>query len=90
MRYRLKRTTTEKSRGEGGTPRRAVSAKKKDYNINSEEEGIKKAFAELASNLIKCDYLKENCPEVLRDEIKAPRYKIIYRFNPSNKQRSEA
>ena len=51
---------------------------KEDYNIDSEEEGIKRVFAELASNLIKCDYLKENCPEVLRDEIKAPRYKILY------------
>lgn len=54
---------------------------KRDYDIDSEEEGVKKVFAELASSLIKCDYLKENCPEVLRDEIKAPRYKILYDEN---------
>jgi len=51
---------------------------KADYNIESEEEGIKKAFAELADRLVMCDYLLKNCPEVLRDEVKNPRYKILY------------
>ncbi|MDW8022448.1 MAG: hypothetical protein RMJ15_01695 [Nitrososphaerota archaeon] len=54
---------------------------KNDYNIDSEEEGIKVVFAELAKNLVKCDYLLKNCPEVLRDELANPRYKIIYDEN---------
>jgi len=31
------------------------------------------------SKLIKCDYLLKDCPEVLKDEIKKPRYRILYR-----------
>ncbi|MEM3551307.1 MAG: glycosyltransferase family 2 protein [Candidatus Bathyarchaeia archaeon] len=54
---------------------------KKDYNTDSEEEGIRMAFAELAKNLVKCDYLLKNCPEVLKDELANPRYKIIYNEN---------
>ncbi|MGQ9507618.1 MAG: hypothetical protein ACUVTB_07195 [Candidatus Bathycorpusculaceae bacterium] len=54
---------------------------KTDYNIESEEDGIKVAFAELAKNLVKCDYLLKNCPKVLRDELANPRYKILYDEN---------
>ncbi|MEM3830196.1 MAG: hypothetical protein QXP36_13425, partial [Conexivisphaerales archaeon] len=54
---------------------------KTDYNIDSEEEGIKVAFAELAKNLVKCDYLLKNCPEVLKHELANPRYKIFYGKN---------
>ncbi|MEM2294507.1 MAG: hypothetical protein QXX41_14645 [Nitrososphaerota archaeon] len=54
---------------------------KMDYNIDSEEEGIKMTFVELAKSLMKCNYLLKNCPEVLRDELANPRYKIIYDEN---------
>lgn len=39
---------------------------KTDYNTESEEEGIRMAFMELAKSLVKCDYLLKNCPEVLK------------------------
>jgi len=36
-------------------------------------------FEELSTKLIKCDYLLKDCPEVLKDEIRNPRYRILYR-----------
>ena len=53
---------------------------KTDYGIES-EEGIKRAFMELASRRIKCDYLLKYCPEALKEEIREPRYKILYDEN---------
>jgi len=52
---------------------------KTDFDTSSEEEGIKKVFEESASRLIRCDYLLRDCPEMLKDEIKKPRYQILYR-----------
>jgi len=54
---------------------------KGDYSVDSEEEGIKVAFAELAKSLKKCNYLLRNCPEILREEMENPRYKILYDEN---------
>jgi hypothetical protein len=54
---------------------------KEDYSVDSEEEGIKVAFAELAKSLKKCNYLLRNCPEILREEMENPRYKILYDEN---------
>jgi len=51
---------------------------KTDYGIESEQEGIKRAFMELASRLTKFEYLLKYCPEELKEEIKEPRYKILY------------
>jgi glycosyltransferase involved in cell wall biosynthesis len=54
---------------------------KADYNIESEEDGIRMAFAELAKSLVRCNYLLKNCPEVLKEELENPRYRILYDEN---------
>jgi hypothetical protein len=51
---------------------------KHDFDIDSEEEGIKKICGEHFAKLVKCDYLLKDCPDVLRNELKRPRYKILY------------
>jgi len=42
---------------------------------------IFKTFAELAKSLVKCDYLLKHRPEVLKEELGNPRYRIIYDEN---------
>jgi len=42
---------------------------KEDYGVDSEEEGIKVAFAELAKSLKKCNYLLKNCPRSFKGRI---------------------